>query len=50
MLKFNQGIDIVEEIGKVATAEAALSVLQEQLAEDHFKRIDRVKNSMALKN
>ncbi len=49
MLKFNQGMDIVEEIGQVTTAEAALSVLEEQLDGAQFARIRHLKNSAALK-
>ena len=43
-MKFEQGIHIVEEIGKVATAEAAQQVLKEKLDSEHYERIARLNN------
>ncbi len=43
MLKFNQGLDIVEELGQVTGAEAALALLEERLDGEQFKRIRHFK-------
>jgi phosphoenolpyruvate carboxykinase (GTP) len=48
MLKFNQGIDIVKELGKVVSAEAAMDVLGKRLAPDQFKRLQFIKNPSIL--
>jgi len=44
MLKFNEGIDIVQEIGGITTAEGALQVLKERLDADQLSRIEGFKN------
>lgn len=43
MLKFNQGIDIVAEIGKINTTDEALRVLKEKLDAEQFKRLEVIK-------
>jgi phosphoenolpyruvate carboxykinase (GTP) len=48
MLKFNQGIDIVKELGKVDSVEAAADVLSKRLAPDQLKRLQFIKNSNIL--
>jgi phosphoenolpyruvate carboxykinase (GTP) len=48
MLKRNEGIDIVQEIGGIETAEAAKKVLEDKLDEKHLARIERIKNSDVL--
>ena len=48
-MKFEQGIHIVEEIGKVATADAAKQVLKEKLDSEHYQRITRLNNPHVLK-
>ena len=48
MLKFKQGIDIVQEIGNVSTHGAALDVLREKLDGPQFERIDVFKNTEIL--
>lgn len=48
-MKFEQGIHIVEEIGQVATAEAAKQMLQEELDSEHYQRIARLNNLHVLK-
>jgi phosphoenolpyruvate carboxykinase (GTP) len=45
MLKFNQGIDIVTEIGKIKTPEEAVRVLQAKLDPEHFNRLSAVKRN-----
>ncbi len=42
MLKFNSGIDIVQEIGRISTTEEALSLFRQRLDDDHFARIQKV--------
>lgn len=49
MLKFNQGMGIVEEIGKITTGEAALGVLEERLDSAQFARMRPFVNSTVLK-
>jgi phosphoenolpyruvate carboxykinase (GTP) len=44
MLKFNSGIDIVQEIGQISTAEEALTLFRQRLDDEHFARIQHVKN------
>jgi phosphoenolpyruvate carboxykinase (GTP) len=44
MLKFNSGIDIVQEIGQIATAEDALTLIKERLDNAHFERMHHLKN------
>jgi phosphoenolpyruvate carboxykinase (GTP) len=48
MLKFNQGIDIVKELGKVDSAAAAMDVLGKRLAPDQLERLQFIKNSSIL--
>jgi phosphoenolpyruvate carboxykinase (GTP) len=48
MLNFNQGIDIVKELGKLESAEAALQVLSSRLEPDQLKRLQIIKNSNIL--
>lgn len=43
-MKFGQGIHIVEEIGKVKTADAALQLLKEKTDAEHFQRIQFIKD------
>ena len=47
MLKFNSGIDIVQEIGQISTTEEALSLFRQRLNDEHFARIQNVKNPEA---
>ncbi len=49
-MKFEHGIHIVEEIGQVATAEAAKQLLQEKLDSEHYQRITRFDNPKVLKS
>ncbi len=44
MLKFNEGIDIVQEIGGITTGDGALQLLQERLDADQLSRIKGFKN------
>lgn len=44
MLKFKEGVDIVQEIGGIKTAEAALKLLKERMAPEQFTRIAVFKN------
>jgi phosphoenolpyruvate carboxykinase (GTP) len=44
MLKFNQGIDIVKELGKIQSVEAALEVLGNRLEPDQLKRLQIIHN------
>ena len=48
MLKFNEGIDIVLEIGGVKTEDAARQVLKEKLNNKHFQRLEPFKNPAVL--
>ena len=48
MLKFSSGIDIVQEIGKITTAEDALTLLKDRLPDDHFERMQAIKNPEVL--
>ena len=48
-MKFELGIHIVEEIGQVATAEAAEQVLKEKLDTEHYQRIARLNNLQVMK-
>lgn len=47
-MKFEQGIQIVEEIGQIKTAGAAIEALKEKLDSDQFQRIDKIKNPYIL--
>jgi phosphoenolpyruvate carboxykinase (GTP) len=47
MLKFNSGIDIVREIGRINTTDEALSLLRQYLDDHHFQRIQNIKNDEA---
>ena len=49
MLKFNQGIDIVEEIGRLATAEEALELFEDKLDSTQLERIRAFNNPAVLK-
>lgn len=44
MLKFKEGVDIVQEIGGIKKAEAALKLLKERMASEQFARIAAFKN------
>ena len=44
MLKRNEGIDIVQEIGGIKTADAAAKVFKEKLDEEHLSRLSVIKN------
>ena len=48
-MKFEQGIQIVEEIGKVTTAEAATQLLENKLDSEQFQRVAKFKNQKILK-
>jgi phosphoenolpyruvate carboxykinase (GTP) len=48
MLKFNQGVDIVEEIGKISTVQDAVRFLKDKLETIQFKRIETFKNAEIL--
>lgn len=48
MLKFNSGIDIVQEIGQISTTEDALTLFRQRLDDEHLERIHRIKNAEAL--
>ncbi len=48
-MRFEKGIHIVEEIGQVATDEAARQMLQEKLDSEHYQRITRLNNPHVLK-
>ncbi len=48
MLKFNAGIDIVQEIGGIRTADAALKLLKERMAPEQYKRIAVFTNAAIL--
>ncbi len=48
MLEFNKGIDIIQEIGGITTADAAFKVLREQLETEHLHRLQSFKNSAVL--
>jgi phosphoenolpyruvate carboxykinase (GTP) len=48
MLKFNHEIDVVQEIGKITTAGAALQVLKERMDAEHYERIASFKNPAVL--
>lgn len=43
-MKFEQGIHIVEEIGKITTADAAIQVLKDKLDAGHYQRISKFEN------
>ena len=45
MLKFNHGIDLVKEIGKINSAAAADQLLKEKLEPEHYQRIRVFKNN-----
>jgi phosphoenolpyruvate carboxykinase (GTP) len=47
MLKFNSGIDIVQKIGQINTTEEALTLFRQRLDDEHFSRIQNVKNPEA---
>jgi phosphoenolpyruvate carboxykinase (GTP) len=44
MLKFNKGIDIVQEIGHIETTDQALRLLEKQMDAAQFKRLSGFKN------
>ncbi len=48
MLNFNQGIDIVQEIGQIDTAEAARMVLEKRLAPEQLSRLKPFENQAVL--
>lgn len=48
MLKFTSGIDIVQEIGQIGTAEDASAFLADRLDRTQFERIQKVENSQVL--
>jgi phosphoenolpyruvate carboxykinase (GTP) len=48
MLKFDQGIDIVKEIGKITTAEAAAEVFHDRLEAEQLSRLQHIKNQAVL--
>jgi phosphoenolpyruvate carboxykinase (GTP) len=48
MLKFNEGIDIVLEIGGAKTEDAARQVLKEKLNDKHFQRLEPFKSPAVL--
>jgi phosphoenolpyruvate carboxykinase (GTP) len=48
MLKFTSGIDIVQEIGRIGTAEDAVALLSDRLDDTHFERIQKIGNSEVL--
>jgi phosphoenolpyruvate carboxykinase (GTP) len=48
MLKRNEGIDIVKEIGGIETVEAAKKVFEDKLEEKHLARLERMKNGDVL--
>jgi phosphoenolpyruvate carboxykinase (GTP) len=47
-MKFEQGIQIVEEIGQITAVDAALEVLKEKLDPEQYQRINKIKNSHIL--
>ncbi len=49
MLEFNHGIDIVEEIGQLTSAEAALLAMEDHLDGEHLGRIQHFKSASILK-
>ena len=49
MLKFNKGIDIVEEIGQLASAEQALALFEDKLDSAQLERIRSFSNPAVLK-
>ncbi|RJQ78080.1 MAG: phosphoenolpyruvate carboxykinase (GTP) [Desulfobacteraceae bacterium] len=48
MLKFNEGIDIVQELGGIQKAGEALQLLKKRLDTEQFKRIEGFKNPYIL--
>ncbi|MEJ2038845.1 MAG: phosphoenolpyruvate carboxykinase domain-containing protein, partial [Desulfosarcinaceae bacterium] len=48
MLKFDHGMDLVQEIGKITTAEAADQLLKEKLEPEQYERIRVFKNTAIL--
>ncbi len=44
MLKRNEGVDIVQEIGGIRTAEAAQKVFEDKLDKEHLSRLSVIKN------
>jgi len=48
MLNFNQGVDIVQELGQIASAEAAREVFAERLAPEQLSRLKPFKNEAVL--
>ncbi len=44
MLKFNEGIDIVLELGQIKTAEAALELLKNKMGDEQLGRLAKFKN------
>ncbi|MDY7031015.1 MAG: phosphoenolpyruvate carboxykinase (GTP) [Thermodesulfobacteriota bacterium] len=48
MLKRKEGIDIVQEIGKVKSPEAAMNIFKSKLDKEHFSRISRIKHPEVL--
>jgi phosphoenolpyruvate carboxykinase (GTP) len=47
-MKFEQGIQIVEEIGQITTAGAATEVLKKKLDPEQYQRINKIKNPHVL--
>jgi len=48
MLKFNSGIDILQEIGGITTMDDARKLLEKRMDDDQLKRLDFLKNPVAL--
>jgi phosphoenolpyruvate carboxykinase (GTP) len=48
MLNFNEGIDIVQAIGQIETAEAAMRLLEQRLDGKQFSRINHFKHPVIL--
>ncbi len=48
MLEKKKGIDIVSKIGGIETIDAAMGVFKENMDQDNFSRIQRIKNQEAL--
>jgi phosphoenolpyruvate carboxykinase (GTP) len=45
MFRKKEGIDIVSELGGIATYKAALKVFESKMDAEHFARIQRIKNT-----
>ncbi len=48
MFRKKEGIDIVSELGGIATYKAALKVFESKMDAEHFARIQRIKNTEAI--